>query len=88
VLLESIGEYLANRVDMTGEGSGAHVVLWPQRKVAEDAVIAEAAKRGVRIYGIARYFSKRPGRAGFMLGYARMKEEDIREGIRRLSEVL
>ena len=88
VLLESIAKYLESRVDVTGEGSGAHVVLWPHRKVAEHAVMADAAKRGVRIYGIARYFSKRPERAGFMLGYARMKEEDIREGIRRLSEVL
>ena len=86
--MENVGKYLANRVDVTGEGSGAHVVLWPHRKVAENAVIADAARRGVRVYGIARYFSKRPERAGFMLGYARMKEEDIREGIRRLGEVL
>jgi GntR family transcriptional regulator / MocR family aminotransferase len=88
VLLESIRKFLGNRVDVTGEGSGAHVVLWPRKRVFEDAVIAEAAANGVGIYGIARYFSKRPRKAGFMLGYARMKEEDIREGVRKLAQCL
>jgi GntR family transcriptional regulator/MocR family aminotransferase len=86
VLLESIAEKLAGRVDVTGDGSGAHVVLWPKKKVSEEAVIAAAHEKSVGIYGIGRYFSRKPPRAGFMLGYARMKEEEIREGIKRLGE--
>lgn len=88
VLLESIAEHLGNRVAVTGDGSGAHVVLWPRKPVSEDAVIAAAASKGVGIYGIARYFARRRSQAGFMLGYARMKEDDIREGVRRLTECL
>jgi GntR family transcriptional regulator / MocR family aminotransferase len=88
VLLDSIAEYLGNRVAVTGDGSGAHVVLWPRKPVSEDAVIAAAASKGVGIYGIARYFARRRSQAGFMLGYARLKEDDIREGVRRLTECL
>jgi GntR family transcriptional regulator / MocR family aminotransferase len=88
VLLDSIAEHLGDRVAVTGDGSGAHVVLWPRKPVSEDAVIAAAASKGVGIYGIARYFARRRSQAGFMLGYARLKEDDIREGVRRLTECL
>lgn len=88
VLLESVKKYLGDRVELTGEGAGAQVVLWPRTQVAEEAVIAAAARRGVAIYGIAHCFLKRPSPPGFLLGYARLTEREIREGIRLLGEVL
>ena len=87
-LLEAVEKHLRDRVEMTGEGAGAHVVLWPRKQVSEEAVIAAAAKQGVGIYGIAHCFSRRPSRAGFLLGYARIKEREIGEGIRLLGRVL
>ena len=87
-LRESIGKYLGDRVEVTGFGAGAHVALWPAARVSETDVIAAAAKLGVAVYGISRYFLSAPPRKGFMLGYSRMTENDIREGVRRLSAVL
>lgn len=86
-LLDSIRKHLDGRVDVTGDGAGAHVVLWPQARVTEKALIAAAASRGVGIYGISPYFLKAPSRCGILLGYARMRDAEIREGIRRLGEV-
>jgi GntR family transcriptional regulator / MocR family aminotransferase len=86
-LLDAIHKHLADLVELTGDGSGAHVILWPRKRVSEDAVIAQAASRGVGISGISRYFLKQPSPPGIMLGYCRMKEEGIREGIRRLGEI-
>jgi GntR family transcriptional regulator/MocR family aminotransferase len=86
-LLHAIHRYLGERVEVTGDGSGAHVVLWPRKRVSENTIIAQAASRGVGIYGISGFFLTRPSRTGLMLGYSRMKEEEIREGIRRLGEV-
>jgi GntR family transcriptional regulator / MocR family aminotransferase len=88
VLLEAIHKYLERRVEVTGDGSGAHVVLWPLRRIAEDIAIGQAAMRGVGIYGISHCFLKRPTRPGFILGYSRMNEAEIREGIRLLGETL
>jgi GntR family transcriptional regulator/MocR family aminotransferase len=88
VLLDSIRRCLGDRVDTTGEGAGAHVVLWPRERVSEEAVITGAASRGVGIYGIAPYFLRKALRPGIMLGYSRMRETEIQEGILRLSEVL
>jgi GntR family transcriptional regulator / MocR family aminotransferase len=87
-MLEAIDQYLGDRVQVTGYGAGAHVVLWPNRRVAETAVVEAASSRGVGIYGISPYFLGQSSRSGFMLGYSRMKEADIREGIRRLRQVL
>ncbi|MEO8017454.1 MAG: PLP-dependent aminotransferase family protein [Pseudomonadota bacterium] len=88
VLLESVARYLGDRVEITGDGAGAHVVLWPRRQVAENTVIGKAAARGVGVYGVSQYFVGKSRRSGLMLGFSRMKEAEIREGIRRLGEVL
>jgi GntR family transcriptional regulator / MocR family aminotransferase len=86
-LLDAIREYLGGRVEVAGDGAGTHVVLWPVgKRVAEDAVIRSAAARGVGVYGIAGYFLAGASRAGLMLGYSRMNEQQIREGIRLLGE--
>ncbi len=88
VLLDSIHKYLGDRVAVTGDGAGSHVVLWPRKRISEDAAISQAASRGVGIYGISPYFLTRNTHAGLMLGYARMNEQEIQEGIRRLGEFL
>lgn len=88
VLLEAIDKYLGDRVQVTGYGAGAHVVLWPDKRIAESAALESAGSRGVGIYGISPYYLTKPARSGFILGFSRMREPDIREGIRRLSQVL
>jgi GntR family transcriptional regulator/MocR family aminotransferase len=64
------------------------VVLWPTVRIAEDALIAAAAARGVGVYGISPYHLRPPSRTGVLLGYSRMTENNIQEGIRRLGKVL
>jgi len=86
-LLHGILEFLGDRVEVTGDGAGAHVVLWPLGRVSEVALVARAAAMNVGIYGISRYYLKQPPRTGIMLGYWRLNEEEIREGIRRLADV-
>jgi GntR family transcriptional regulator/MocR family aminotransferase len=87
-LLQTIYRHLGERVEVTGDGSGAHIVLWPRKRVAEATVIALAASRRVRVYGISQFFLTRSSRTGLMLGYSRMNEKEIREGIRLLGEIL
>ena len=87
-LLEAIYKYLGDRAEITGDGAGTHIVLWPAKRISENNVIAKAAALGVGVYGISRYFLARPRRSGLMLGYSRMKENQIQEGIRRLGQIL
>jgi DNA-binding transcriptional MocR family regulator len=55
--------------------------------MSEQEIVAKAAERDVTIYGIAPYYYGRQKRAGLMIGYSRMRESEIREGIKRLAEV-
>jgi GntR family transcriptional regulator/MocR family aminotransferase len=87
-LIEAVHKYLAPRVEVTGDGSGTHVVLWPKKRISESAIIAKAAQRGVGIYGISHCYLSQPTQTGLMLGYARLKEHEIHEGIRRLGEII
>lgn len=86
-LLEAVQEHLGDRVTLTGDGAAAHVVLWLHRHVSEESVIAAAAACGVRVDGVAPYFANSP-RPGILLGYARLTDAEIREGIRRLGTVI
>ena len=88
VLLASIGTHLGERVEVTGDGAGAHIVLWPHGRVSEQSIINNAASRGVGVYSISPYYLRKPPRAGILLGYSRLREGQIREGIRRLAEVI
>jgi GntR family transcriptional regulator/MocR family aminotransferase len=87
-LLHAIHTYLGERAELTGAGSGAHVVLWPRKRVSEDTIIARAASLKVGIYGTSQFFLTGPARAGLMLGYSRMNEREIDEGICLLSGIL
>jgi GntR family transcriptional regulator/MocR family aminotransferase len=87
-LLESVRKHLRDRVTVTGEAAGAHVVFWPTLRITEDALITAAAARGVGVYGMLPYHLKPPTRTGVLLGYSRMTENNIQEGIRRLGKVL
>lgn len=86
-LLQAVKECLGDRVTLTGDGAAAHIVLWLDCHASEESVIAGAAAAGVRVYGVSPYFANSP-RPGILLGYARLSEADIREGIRRLAAVI
>ena len=88
VLLEAVHVHLGERVAVTGEGAGAHVVLWLEEGVSEQAVIAAAAARGVRVSGISSYFAEQAARPGILLGYSRLREAAIREGIKQLGAAI
>jgi len=83
-LLESINVVFGDRAEITGQGAGAHIVLWPEQPIDETAIIARARQRGVRLYGISGHYVRAPRRPGLILGFARLSPAEIREGIARL----
>ena len=86
-LLQAVAEHLGDRVTLTGDGAAAHAVLWLDCDASEEAVIAGAAACGVRVHGLSPYFAGSP-RPGILLGYLRLSDAEIREGIRRLGAVI
>jgi len=87
-LLGAVHAYLGERVEVTGDEGGGHVVLWPRDPISEASIIKRAAAQGVRVYGISGYCLRKSARSGIILRYSRMNEREIREGVRRLSEAV
>ena len=89
-LIKALREGFGDRVEIAGENTGVHLVVWlndvPPR--ALDALIARAAGAGVGIYPVAPYYTEPPRRAGLLFGYAALTEGEIRAGVRRLAELL
>jgi GntR family transcriptional regulator / MocR family aminotransferase len=77
-------------VEIAGENTGVHLVVWLNdvRPRDLDALIARAAKAGVGIYSVAGSYVEPPRRAGLLFGYAALSEAEIRAGIRRLAELV
>ncbi len=89
-LLESLKTHLGDSVVIAGASAGVHLVLWLRevRPDQLDTLLARAAGRGLGIYSVEPYYSHPPQRAGLLLGYANLSEEEIREGVALLARVL
>lgn len=71
-----------------GERSGVHILLVLSGNVPEQERIRQAEQAGVKVYPLSEYcVDESVCEPTIILGYARMTEEEIREAVRRLSEV-
>jgi len=88
-LIEALRRHFGSRVEIAGENTGVHLVVWfnDLRPRDLDAVLARAARAGVGVYSIAPAYALPQPRAGLLLGYAAMTEAEIRAGIRRLADM-
>jgi GntR family transcriptional regulator/MocR family aminotransferase len=89
-LLEAVRAHLGDRADVRGADAGLHVLLW-LREVGPDrvpAIVRDAEAAGVGVYPVTPHCLVPPRDAGLVLGYAALTEDAIREGIRRLAQVI
>ncbi len=81
-----------------GENAGLHVLVELHIQKPEEELIAEAKAAGIRVYGLGEYSirpeeeppgqSERKENPVLLLGYAKLTEAEIREGVERLTGVL
>jgi GntR family transcriptional regulator/MocR family aminotransferase len=94
-LIDAIAQHLPPDARVVGAAAGLHLVLClpSLRQQDEPKVAAAARERGVGVYPLSPLFAKPPPRhepwpASFILGYASLTVEQIRQGMRILAEVL
>jgi GntR family transcriptional regulator/MocR family aminotransferase len=89
-LIGALRQHFGERVEIAGENTGVHLVVWlndvKPREV--EAVIARARQAGVGLYSVAPFHVSPPARAGLLFGYASLSEADIRAGIRRMADAV
>jgi GntR family transcriptional regulator / MocR family aminotransferase len=89
-LVGAVCKEFGERAEVSGANAGLHLLVWLKGKnggrIADVAQKAERA--GVGLYDVDMFCIKPPRRTGVVLGYAPMRENEIREGIRRLAAAL
>jgi len=89
-LVAALRQQFGDRVETCGANAGLHVFAWLKGKnggpISE--VSERAEKAGVGLYTADPFYAKPPNRTSILLGYAALRERDIREGIRRLATAL
>lgn len=74
---------------ISGENAGVHILLTFKNGMKEDEAVQRAAKYGVKVYGLSRYYvgeAKLPEEETVILGYANLQEEEIRDAVRLLAQ--
>jgi GntR family transcriptional regulator/MocR family aminotransferase len=89
-LIAALREAFGDRVEIAGENTGVHLVVWLNDVTARQlpALIQRAARAGVGIYPVAPSYAEPPRRAGLLFGYAALTESEIRAGVRRLASLV
>ncbi len=90
ILLDAIDENLGTDVQVAGNGSGLHVLIWcrhvPEKQAEE--VVRAAAKAGVGLRTVSSNYLTPPSRAGLILRFGGLGDEEIRAGTKRLGRVI
>src|SRR5215472_6326281 len=89
-LVAAVREDFAGRAEVCGANAGLHLLVWVKGR--SGGMIADAHGKaenaGVGLYTVDSFYLKPPKRTGVVLGYAPLREREIREGIRRLAAAL
>ena len=94
-LVEAIARCFGSRAHVEGTDSGLHVVVWLRDipRSAEQQTVEKAKAQGVGIWPVSPLYAegqryRKQRCAGFVLGYASLKEADIHKAIRLLAAAL
>ena len=77
------------RLRLRGVAAGLHLMIELANDVDEQAVLAAAARRSIRVYGLSA-FRARPlaAQPGLVVGYGGLSESSVREAVRQLTAAL
>ncbi|PPJ17248.1 GntR family transcriptional regulator [Nocardia nova] len=83
-----VAELRARGLDVVGDHAGSHVLVPLESAAVEEAAIAHARDRGVRLDGLARHHADRPHTFGAPIGYAALPSAELRAAIIIAAECL
>lgn len=72
---------------LSGVETGLHMLLEAKPSFDEEAVTNLAIEKGIRVYPLSKYCLE-SDRKGWVLGFAKVDESAIEQGIKRLTEML
>lgn len=91
IILDQIDQRTGGKgVVIAGEDSGLHFLLQVDAKLSDEQLIACAAKNGIRVSCLSQYYydQKKAVPHIFVINYAGLHADTVREGIQRLLDCL
>jgi GntR family transcriptional regulator/MocR family aminotransferase len=88
VLLEEVQSRLAGRLELAGVEAGLQTAAWLADGIDGEAAARAAARRGVEVTPVSRYYRGTPSREGLQLGFAAVDPREIRRGVADLALAL
>ncbi|MNN34765.1 HTH-type transcriptional regulatory protein GabR [compost metagenome] len=82
-----INSGLSERFTLSGVETGLHMLLEAEQSFDEEAMTNLALEKGIRVYPLSKYCLESE-RKGWVLGFAKVDEAAIEEGIYRLAGML
>ncbi len=89
VLVEALAQTtFGNKCHLQGQKAGLHLLLQVKNGMTEQQLVEAARQVGVRVYGLSDYYEKEKAPLStVVLGFAGMKNEEIKEAVARLEKV-
>ncbi|MNP46804.1 hypothetical protein D3C76_1408270 [compost metagenome] len=78
---------LGERFTLSGVETGLHMMLEAEESYDEETLTKTALQKGVRVYPLGPYCLE-SNRKGWVLGFAKVDEASIEQGIHRLAELI
>ncbi len=88
VLIQAFKNYFGEQVTILGENAGLHLMVRFHSVFSDQEVVAKAAEKGVKLITAQRYYLQDGGNCEFVIGYSNLSEQEITEGVLRLSQAL
>lgn len=87
-LVQALSMYLQDRVKILGKNAGMHLMVRLRTTLNDEEIVHRAAQLGVGLISAAPNYLKPSYGGEFIIGYADLNAQQIREGICRLAQVL
>lgn len=87
-LVAELEEAFGARVTVGERHGGLNVLVRLDFEVSDFVLAGEAAKAGIGLRPASPYYAHPPDRPTFLMGFAALPEEKIRDGVRKLTQVV
>ncbi|GHO56589.1 PLP-dependent aminotransferase family protein [Ktedonobacter robiniae] len=88
LLIEVMQQELGETIKLEAHEAGMHIIGWLPQGVDDHLLSQLAAQQGIDVLPLSACSEQKPERAGLLLGYAGVNEQEIREGIKHLARVV
>jgi GntR family transcriptional regulator/MocR family aminotransferase len=88
LLIEVMQQELGETIQLKAHEAGMHLIGWLPQGMNDRLLSQRAAQQRIDVPALSACSEYRPERAGLLLGYAGVNEQEMREGIKQLARVV